>query len=83
MREGKALSAMLCLCDSGARGKKSEELWQQSVRRCSRVLHAQDVNAECSGSFESGLAGRCDMCGRKNLSLKSREGSEQQMLWEA
>ena len=24
----KALSAMLCLCDSGARGKKSEELWQ-------------------------------------------------------
>ena len=30
MREGKALSTMLCLCDAGATGKKREELRQES-----------------------------------------------------
>ena len=30
MREGKALSTMLCLCDAGATGKKREELGQES-----------------------------------------------------
>ena len=70
MREGKALSTMLCLCVSGATGKKSEERGKESACHCSTVVGGQDANADFPRFLSQACGGvkkgDCEACGRKN-----------------